>query len=206
MAKLCFLLLALTIAFAYGQEQLFVDLIKRSESILVKARNDLKNLQAKNSYFVTPLQNEIRKLEVFTREVEKLAKENKIPASQLGLLGNRLLMYENDLLTLLLIEEEASKDLTFHALIQMVDKLLARAYADLGKLITDQSANHHLVGAIREEIIALRNSEDEIKRLTAGHAEEKTVAVIEKVLKHEIILDNLLFQAEHENLFKPKTN
>ena len=207
MAKLSLLFVTLAlgaaVVLAQNDQQVIADLVKRGNSIVEKAKADLKTLQSKHSYFVQPLQDEIRKIEVFIRELENLAKNTKIQTSQLGLVEARLLRYENDLLTLLKIEETASKDLTFTALVQMVDQLLARAYADLGKLITEHGHNHRLAGAIREEIIELRKTEDEIKRLNAGHPEEQTIAAVEKLIKHETILENLIFQAEHENLFNP---
>ncbi len=196
--------LSVTLAADPLDTTVIADLIKRGDAIIAKAKNDLKNLQSKQSYFVHPLEDEIHKVEVFLREIEKLAKENKLPATQLGLVEARLLRYENDLLTILLIEEEAAKDLTFTTLVQMVEKLLTRAYADLGKLVTDQGAEHRLVFAIRAEIIALRTTEDEVKRLNASHPEEKTIAAVEKLLKHETALENLLFQAEHESILNPK--
>lgn len=211
MAKLSFFiflaslaLVTVTLAADSTDTTVIADLIKRGDAIIARARTDLKNLQSKQSYFVQPLEDEIHKVEVFLREIEKLAKENKLPATQLGLVEARLLRYENDLLTILLIEEEAAKDLTFTTLVQMVEKLLNRAYADLGKLVTDQGAEHRLVFAIRAEIIALRATEDEVKRLNAGHPEEKTIAAVEKLLKHETALENLLFLAEHESILNPK--
>lgn len=212
MAKLSFILLA-TLAFAGVQlslaadpaeQTVLADLIKRGDAILTKAKVDLKNLQSKNSYFVQPLEDQIHKLEVFLREIEKLAKENKLPAAQLGLVEARILRYENDLATLLLIESEAAKDLTFTTLVQAVEKLLTRAYADLGKLVTEQGVEHWLIFAIRAEIMTLRATEDEIKRLTAGHPDTKTIEIVEKLIHHETNLENLLFQAENEAILNPK--
>ena len=120
---------------------------------------------------------------------------------QLGQIEAR---YENDILTLLLIESEASKDPTFTTLNQMVDQLLDRPYRDLGKLITIKSHNNYLVNKIEMEVSMLKTDQDEIKRLQASSVTNvKTLETLEHLLNHEKTLDNILFQAEHKSLFNP---
>jgi len=184
----------------------FLDaLIRRGNGILERGRTELTRLRAKNSYFVEPVQAEVSRLEKFIAELPNLVKDLKITPVQLGLFEARLLKYENDMLTLLLIEEEAAKDPTFTSLIAKVDALLTRAYTELGRLVVEKGAGFYVVVDMQKEITQLKETEDEIKRLDAeSHTNEKSAQVVERLLAHEQRLGELLFQAEHDGLFNPK--
>ena len=173
-------------------------MIKRGDQLVTKVNIDLAVFRATNNYFVRAIDDELRVLNVLLNDLrEEVAKPQNVPINQAFLQQAELQLnrHENTLSEMLLLAEQANKNPQYQSLLNMVDALLARAYEDIGRLVsrghTDQTKT------INDQVKAVEELERYLKSLDYQHSTEEAQKVVENILTRERLIEEDLYRIEH---------